>query len=56
MTGPVTPQTIKERMTDTYAGAPIGAVSWCRRQQRDLQQDNWSVPELRVTHFADDAG
>ena len=29
MTSPVTPQTIKELMIDTYAGAPIGAVSWC---------------------------
>jgi hypothetical protein len=29
MTGPVTPETIKELMVDTYAGSPIGGISWC---------------------------
>lgn len=29
MTSAVTPDTIKELMVDTYAGSPIGGVSWC---------------------------
>jgi hypothetical protein len=29
MTGPVTAETIKERMVNTYPGSPIGGISWC---------------------------
>ncbi len=29
MTGPVTPETIRELMIETYEGSPIDVVSWC---------------------------
>ena len=29
MTEPVTPETIRERMIDTYPGSPVGGASWC---------------------------
>ena len=56
MTGPVTPQTIKERMIDTYAGAPIGAVSWCVGNSETYEYET-EVGERTgdgYTHFADE--
>ena len=56
MTGPVTPQTIKERMIDTYSGAPIGAVSWCVGNSETYEYET-EVGERTgdgYTHFADE--
>ncbi len=56
MTGPVTPQTIKKRMIDTYSGAPIGAVSWCVGNSETYEYET-EVGEHTgdgYTHFADE--
>ena len=56
MTGPVTPQTIKERMIDTYSGVPIGTMPWCVGNSEAYEYET-EVGERTgdgYTHFADE--